>query len=303
MKRKIWRILFKILQKINITILPNHFYSNIPDFGILNSQDFWKKPMSMIGVNGIEIHSQLEFIKECVNSLEDKSILENFNIINLATREQNETGYGVIEADFLLCFINHFKPKKIIQIGCGISTSIILRASRIANYSINITCIEPYPSEYLKQLDEKQEIRLISKIAQNVPIDTLIDLDSGDLLFIDSTHTVKTGSEVNRIILEVIPRLKKNVFIHFHDIYFPFDYQRNFKSTLFFWNESTLLHSLLINNNNLTIRASQSMLHYEAKDVLQEIFSNYKPQSENYGLPTNRNRQYHFPSSTFLQVI
>ena len=51
------------------------------------------------------------------------------------------------------------------------------------------------------------------------------------MLFVDATHTVKPGSEVNRIILDVLPRLDAGVFVHFHDIYFPYDYQRGLLSS------------------------------------------------------------------------
>ncbi len=301
--QKTLRNIFNLFQKVNLNILPKHFYCNIPDFGFLNNQENWKHAMSMEGVSGTDIQQQVNFVKQCVDSLEDKSVLENQNIFDDAIKQQKEFGYGVVEADFLYSFINHFKPKKVIQIGCGVSTSVMLRASEAADHPINITCIEPYPSDYLKQLHSEGKIQLISELAQNVAIDELIHLEDGDLLFVDSTHTVKVGSEVNRIILEVLPHLQKGVFVHFHDIYFPYDYQRNINETIFFWNESTLLHAFLINNSKFTIKASESMSHYEAKDFLRDTFPNYNPQSEEDGIPINRSKEYHFPSATFLQVV
>ena len=268
LKKSVTR-LFHYLQNFGINIFPNHFYSNVPDINFLRKNNFWKKPMEMKGVKGVDIKSQIAFTKSLVSSLKDRSVLQRQNIFKQAISEEGSPGYGVIEADFLYCFINHKKPKKVIQIGCGVSTSIILRASKESETQVKIVCIDPYPSNYLKKLSIEGKIQLIDKKAQIVDLVDLVDLSPGDLLFIDSTHTVKAGSEVNRIILEILPRLKKGVLIHFHDIFFPYDYQRNINSTPFFWSESSLLHSFLINNDQFVIRAAQSMLHYEAKDFLK----------------------------------
>lgn len=300
---KFLRLVFNFFQAFKINVLPKHFYTSIPDFKYLSNHEFWKKPTTMHGVNGLDINAQLEFTKACADSVQDKSLLTNNNILGTAVKEQNEEGYGVLEADFLYCFINHHQPKKIIQIGCGISTSIILRAASAANYSLDLVCVEPYPSEYLKKMAKEGKINLISEAAQTVDLEKLIDLKAGDLFFVDSTHTVKVGSEVNRIVLEVLPRLAKGVFVHFHDIYFPYDYQRHLESFAFFWSESTLLHAFLINNPNYTIRQSQSMLHYEAKKQLQSYFPNYNPQEDQEGLPKKNAQGRDFPAATYLEVI
>ncbi len=124
-------------------------------------------------------------------------------------------------------------------------------------------------------------------------------LDKGDMLFVDSTHTVKPGSEVNRIILDVLPRLPTGVFVHFHDIYFPYDYQRGLMSTeLFFNTESTLLHAFLINNAYCRIVLSLSMLHYAVPRKLMALIPHYEPQGNADGLRSAGG--IHFPSATYL---
>ncbi len=145
---------------------------------------------------------------------------------------------------------------------------------------------------------------LIVKKAQEISADAYTHLDDGDMLFIDSTHTVKPGSEVNYLLFEVLPQLKKGVFVHFHDIYFPFDYGRNILSTdLFFWTESSLLHAFLIGNKKFKIMVCQSMLHYERSSDLQEIFKNYIPQENYYGLAKGKVAGKHFPASVYLKVV
>ena len=214
-----------------------------------------------------------------------------------------QVGYGPVEADFLYCFIFTKRPSKIVQVGCGVSTAVILLAAEEANYKPEIICIDPFPTEYLTLIAQQQLIELIPKPAQEVDIGVFTGLVAGDLLFVDSSHAMRPGSEVNRIILEVLPRLSAGSFVHFHDIYFPYDYQSSVLSTLFFAGESTLLHAFLIENRRYAIAVSLSMLHHACPQQLQSLLTNYRPAAMHYGLDTAENDSGHFPSATYLSVF
>jgi Methyltransferase domain len=109
-------------------------------------------------------------------------------------------------------------------------------------------------------------------------------LGAGDLLFIDSTHTVKPGSEVNRFVLEVLPRLDEGVLVHFHDIYFPYEYARNFLSgDLFFPGETSLLYAFMLNNPKFRIDLCLSMLHYAAPGAMKKRMPKFEPQGNDAG--------------------
>lgn len=299
-----YRPIFEVSQKLGLNILPHHYYSNIPDIKYLKQNTFWLKPNSMIDVEMNTLEEQMSFVRECC-SVEDLQQLPSKNIHERAIEENNGGwGFGTIEAEFLHCFIKSRKPSQIVQVGCGISTSVILKAASEINHKINITCIEPYPTSFLNQKSDSGEINLIRQKGQEVDLEIFTNLQAGDVLFVDSTHTVKTGSEVNYIILEILPRLKKGVFVHFHDIYFPFDYGRNILTKdLFFWNESSLLHAFLIGNKRYKIIVCQSMLHYECSKELGEIFKNYNPQDNYYGLSKGETKGKHFPSSIYLKTM
>ncbi|GET40266.1 class I SAM-dependent methyltransferase [Microseira wollei] len=296
------RNLLEFGQKFGISILPVHFYSEVPDLQELRKEDYWKQPHSMFGVNGNDLQSQLSFVKECCSE-ELQERLKKGDIYAHACAENGEPGFGLVEADFLFCFIYSKRPKRIIQVGCGVSTSVMLLASQESDYKPEIICIEPYPTEFLQKSDKMGKITLIPEKAQKISLDILTNLGDEGMLFIDSTHTVKPGSEVNRLILEVLPRLKPGSFVHFHDIYFPYEYSRDILSkALFFPNETVLLHAFLINNKNSCIKASLSMLHYAKKEELQKLLPNYEPEANEYGLEVSDARG-HFPSSVYLQVI
>jgi len=117
---------------------------------------------------------------------------------------------------------------------------------------------------------------------------------------VDSSHTLGPAGEVSRIVLEMLPRLKASSWVHFHDIKFPYDYDRHIlDSALFFSHESALLHAFLVYNNRFRILASLSMLHYIRPETLVKYLPNYKPARNDEGL---NNDGGHFPSSIYLGV-
>ena len=154
----------------------------------------------------------------------------------------------------------------------------------------------------LKAPGRGAEDSLVPKMAQEVDLQTFTSLGAGDLLFVDSTHAVRPGGEVNRIILDVLPRMFAGCVVHFHDISFPYDYQPSVLSTLFFSNESTLLHAFLVNNSRCRIAVSLSMLHYACPEQMQQLLPNYRPAVLDGGLYTNASQEGHFPSSTYLAM-
>ncbi len=296
----LFRKIFEAGQNINMNILPCHWYSEVPYIKDLRSNDYWKSPYSMFGIHGIDIADQLAFLgKCCKDELIDRQ--KKQDIYAKACRFNGETGFGPIEGDFLYCFIRTVMPLKIVQVGCGVSTAVMLLAAEEAGYSPEIICIDPYPTRFLIQMHNSGKIKLVQEKAQLVPIELLLDMGTNGFLFIDSTHTVKPGSEVNRLILEVLPRLAKGIWVHFHDIYFPYDYSRNILTKdLFFTNESVLLHSFLINNRQFSLMLSLSMLHYSVPEKVKEFLPNYDPEKNECGLALSKG---HFPSSLYLKSM
>jgi hypothetical protein len=153
----------------------------------------------MEGVYGIDTGEQIEFARECCAPTWGEMAHSN-RVHEIACAENGAEGFGRAEADFLFCFIVQKRPSKIIQIGAGVATSVILQGARMAGYAPEIVCIEPHPSEYLRHLASQQQIQLVVARAQEAEENVLTGMNSGDLFFVDSTHTVKPGSEVNRIV-------------------------------------------------------------------------------------------------------
>lgn len=218
-------------------------------------------------------------------------------------------GFGYIEAQALHSVIRYFKPRKIVEVGSGVSTFCSLNATQVNkkenNLDSEITCIEPHPSENLRIL---KGVQIIQKEVQTIPYNVFTDLQENDLLFVDSSHTVKPGSDVNYIILEILPRLNRGVVVHFHDIYLPYDYQRDILTNFFQWCETSLLRAFLVNNDKVKIVFCLSGLHYDYPAVLKEVFPEYRPQHDIEGLTYGIYEPFkvieeHFPASIYLQFL
>ena len=301
MAKGAWHRLFRSLQRVGVDFLPHHFYSAVPNIADLERRGDWRKPRSMYGIVHNTVDAQVALLGSWIaphaDHLRSRSIHDNAIVGG-----GGDGGYGEIEADILFSFVASVKPARIVQIGCGVSTAIVLMAAEKAGYKPGLICIEPYPSGFLMQAEKKGQIQLVAKPAQLVDHDFIADLNAGDLLFIDSTHAVKPGSEVNYLIHEVLPRLRAGVWIHFHDIYFPYDYARDTLSgDMLFPQESTLLYAFLTGNPRCKVEVSLSMVHYQRAEALRALIPRYEPAGQVDGLGSGTGG--HFPSSAWLRIV
>jgi predicted O-methyltransferase YrrM len=291
--------MFHTFQGLGLDVLPRHFYSEIPHIAKLRGSDHWRQPNSMIGVNGVDVDAQLAFVRSLMTD-EVRARLAQDDIHAQACRENGEPGYGRVEADVLYSLIRTTRPARIVQIGCGVSTAVILAAARDAGYAPKLLAVDPFPTDYLRRLAAAGSIDLLAKPVEALGWEPLLALGPGDLFFVDSTHTLGPAGEVSRIILEMLPRLDNGVLAHFHDIYFPYDYPTDIlDGALFFSHESPLLHAFLVNNPRFEILVSLSMLHHQRPVPLGLLVRAYEPRPMTHGLSAGPG---HFPSSLYLRV-
>jgi len=154
--------------------------------------------------------------------------------------------FSWLDARALFCFLRLWQPRRIVEVGSGYSSLLMADVKRrfLSEHTI-LQCVEPYPRAFLHR--PELGLELIEKRVQEVPIEFFTSLEAGDLLFIDSSHVCKTGSDVNYLYLQVLPQLKPGVRIHIHDIFLPHEYLKEWvidenRS----WNEQYLLHALLM---------------------------------------------------------
>lgn len=297
--KRLLRRAFEAGQRAGVDLLPRHFYSEIPDLRELRATDEWRRPRSLHGIDGVDIERQCEFIRECCAS-ETLERLARRDIFDEACRANGAVGYGPIEAAFLYCVIATRQPARVVQVGAGVSTAVILAAAAEAGHTVELTCIDPFPTAYLRELARTGDIELLEQPVQRVDPERVADVGPGGLLFVDSTHTVKVGSDVNQMVLEVLPRISQPGIVHFHDIVLPYDYSPTIlEADLFFWNETALLTAFLTGNTGFRLLTALSMVHHAAPETLRAAFPWYRPAPQAAGLLTGAG---HFPSSAYLEA-
>lgn len=154
--------------------------------------------------------------------------------------------YSFSDAAALYGMIMLNRPKHIIEIGSGFSTSVILDTNEYCfNNEIDIECIEPRPQRLKKLLKESDKILIHENDLQEMSLDLFSKLEKNDILFIDSSHVMKTGSDVSYELFEILPILPKGVYIHFHDVFWPFEYSMEWLTEGRAYNEQQVLRALL----------------------------------------------------------
>jgi predicted O-methyltransferase YrrM len=186
--------------------------------------------------------------------------------------------YGPVEADVLHAIIRRHRPHRIIELGSGFSSLIIADAARrnAADGSpVSYTAFDPFARNFIRAGVEGLE--LVARSATEVPSEDLEALGDGDILFVDTTHTVKLASEVNHVILDVLPALAPGVIVHVHDIYLPFEYPRQFFEQRCFWAEQYLLQAFLTQNPNWDILLPLYSLVRERPAEVSSLVRTFEP--------------------------
>lgn len=250
--RKLWGspAFHRATQAVGVNLVPVNFYSNVPSVA--------------------EIEDSFEYKGDAPPYLDSKAFDEQ----RLRTTLEMLIPYAVdfnpdIDGDEATCangffwknsqfswsdamayhaFLRALQPANVVEIGGGFS-SLIARQALQLNGRGKVTCIEPFPRPFLR---DQPDIALRQKPIQDVSSDDLnAILQDGDVLFIDSTHTVKSGSDCLHIYLRLLPKLERNVYIHVHDIFLPFAMPKEWLlRKRIFWTEQYLLLAWLLGNPN-----------------------------------------------------
>ena len=183
--------------------------------------------------------------------------------------------FPVSDSYLYYSIIRKERPLRIIEVGSGQSTLIALRALG-KNGTGRISCIEPNPDQnfnnHLRKISAANYALIIDEL-QNVPLSYFQELNENDILFIDSSHVVKSQSDLIYLFFDIIPALKRGVVIHFHDIFLPYDYPTSFfRYYKRFFNEEYFLAAFLINNSMFhTLFSNYYFLWKETEFYLAEM--------------------------------
>lgn len=268
---------------------PGHYYSPIISVDEIKKREheIWNKSETdgVLAIN-LNTQNQINLVKDCLSRFYNELPFSSKKQPNIRYYFEN-TYYSYSDGILLYSMIRHFKPKRIVEIGSGFSSAVMLDTNELFfNNKINITFIEPYPvrlNSLLNEKDNKSTTIIVSDV-QLVALENFEKLEAGDILFVDSTHVVKTASDVNYIIFEILPRLKSGVLIHFHDVFYPFEYPKDWVYSGRNWNEDYFLKAFLMYNNEFEIKLFSGYLHKHYKEAFAEMPLAYKDHGGNLWL-------------------
>lgn len=246
---------------LGIHVTYPHFYSPLPTLKDIDPNHFTK----LFACKGVDFNFDVQ-----------NELLTEFLNVSAEYVPQKNQGLSLVDAFVLYAQIRRKKPNVMIEIGSGESTRIALKAlnkNLEEGHDFRFRAIEPYPPKYLESINDPRFELIISKV-QDVEVSKFSD---ADILFIDSSHVSKLGSDVNYEILEIVPTLKQGCLVHWHDIFFPKEYPKEWMETgQQFWNESYMLHAFLSFNDSFKIRWSSKYLQTYKDELLKEKFSYYQ---------------------------
>jgi predicted O-methyltransferase YrrM len=256
LKTYVLRITFPIWEALGIHVTPVHFYQPIPDTRTL-PDDLWNRNELLVDMRESEQLTLLESFTQYRNEFQ-----------TIPTKDRMICS---IDAEVLYCMVMIFNPKRVVEIGSG-DSSFVVRKALTDKGTGELTCIEPYPRKDLNGID------VIPKKVQEIPLSYFESLESGDILFIDSSHVLSIGSDVQYELFSILPRLKAGVLVHFHDIFIPAEYPKQWIYGLRrFWTEQYAVNAFLMYNHCWKVLWGSHFMHLKNSDKLELIFPKYKP--------------------------
>ncbi len=269
---------FSFWQKLGFHVTPNHFYEPIPDTRTLRDE-LWLEESALVGIDMNET-GQITLLGEFAAKLKDEyeallrertSIPHQYYI--------NNGMFGAVDGEVLYCMVRYFKPRRIIEIGSGNSTYLsaqaVVKNEHEGGRKCELTALEPYPNGILLGgVPGLSGVRCAR--VQDVPLSEFNHLEHNDILFIDSSHVLKIGGDVQYEYLELLPRLKKGVLVHVHDIFLPSEYPKTWiLEESRFWTEQYLLQAFLTFNDSFEVLWAGSYMHRKHPARLEAAFRSY----------------------------
>ena len=258
-----------------VTYPPGHYYSPLLDLENLGTND------RHLPFDGEEWWEHVDFRDEAQRDYYE-DLQSQHVILPFPAQKTDEFRYftdnqwfPASDAFTLSGIIQKEKPRRIIEVGSGFSSAVMLDTLEHTGATARLTFIEPDP-ERLQSLLNTHDAGLTTihaQIVQEIPPEFFDQLEAQDLLFIDSSHVSKVGSDVSYIFLRILPRLKPGVIVHFHDVFYPYTYPDVWIREGKAWNESLFLRAFLIGNPHFQIMAFNSY----AGQTFPELFEKRCP--------------------------
>lgn len=266
--------------KLSMMFPPGHYYSPINSVQEIKKQEhkIWKLelPDSIPGID-LNTNYQRQLIQDLSEYYSEMPFMAQPQK-GLRYYFENDY-YSYSDSIALYSMLRLFKPKRLIEVGSGFSSAVMMDTNEhFFGGAVQLEFIEPNPKRLYSLFNEsdKENIKVTEDLVQNIPISNFQKLEGGDMLFIDSSHVTKTGSDLNYILFEILPSLNIGAIIHFHDIFFPFEYPKEWVYSGRNWNENYILRAYLMNSDAFKIIHFSDYLHQKHPDSFKSMPLSYK---------------------------
>jgi predicted O-methyltransferase YrrM len=236
-------------ERLGLQVVLKTYYSPIPDLRSLPA-GVWDARDPLRGL-AFDLDAQIDFVERQLGPhLVD--IAWGADVDRSCAYDPGNDSYPPPDARVLCAMVRHLRPRRIVELGSGQTTRVMAQAARANERDGTVTRLrsfDPFPTAVDDALPGLSE--LVRVKAQDVPDEVFTELEAGDILFVDTTHTVKIASDVNHIVLRVLPLLREGVIVHVHDIFLPYEYPRFFLADFaLYWAEQYLLQAFLAFNSS-----------------------------------------------------
>jgi hypothetical protein len=276
-RRLATRLGLEVVSRDLYDVVPRNYYSPVPDLDLL-PDDIWERRSALGGVE-LGVDRAIELIEsELAPHVAELDVPADGPLPPGEFFLHNEN-YESVDAELLYALIRARKPGRVLELGSGYSTLLIGAACRrnaedgaetehIAN--------DPYPRAQILGEQPPPPTRFEPIPATEVSLDAFRELGAGDFLFVNTTHTVKLGSDVNHIVLDILPVLAPGVIVHFHDIFIPWEYPRGwFESMQYYWAEQYLLQAFLAFNEDFEVLLPAQAVAREHPERLAAVIPSF----------------------------
>lgn len=269
-----------IVRRLGYHLVPANYHSPIPDLADI-PPEVWTQPDDMPGV-GWDLDAQLAFLESELGPL----IAEHSAP---ADPPGTDTGFYLgnpffpgLDAEVLYAMVRHFRPATVMELGAGFSTLVVEAAAernRSQGASLRHLVYDPYPSPVLASVRNHIELHDVS--ATELAVDRVAELQQGDILFIDTTHTLKPAGDVVHLILNALPRVVPGVIVHIHDFFRPLEYPRQLMEVFgCYWQEHYLVQAFLAYNPDFEILCANHALRRLRSDGIHRLLPNLDAHAE-----------------------
>ncbi len=273
------RLASRVLRPLGFDLELRHFYSPIPQTEGLPAT-FWTTPSAMADISPFDTSGHLDFLEhELSDAIAEFRPARKWS--GASNKFYMDNGlYQGADAVVLYSIVRRFRPRRVLELGAGFSTLVTAMAVQ-RNGAEGHACrfvahdpfaLAPAPGE----IPGLTELRAVA--AEAVPLSEFESLGANDVLFIDSSHTVKVGGDVCHLLLDVLPRLAPGVLVHLHDIFLPWHYPRDWiEHNRWYWAEQYLLQAMLVGNPRLEVLFAAYAVSREQGARLAALVPDHRP--------------------------